>query len=217
MKHPFSDKYNIAWFKLAEYASRGEKERAIGIYKLLVLSFDDVAFSYQLEGDLLMLFQDETALEKYIRASILYIKENRFIQAAGIYEHLTTLKPENEEYLNKLIEIYENLNIEKNKIFTKKRLCKIHIKNNKLSDALEILKQIEEQTNDDDLAEIYESLSIQMIKIKCFDKEIIIQYLKKSVDLHFNNNNHKLLQEMLIKLEALDSSYYSTIIQYLRR
>ncbi len=215
MKYPFSDKCNIAWFKLAEYAARGEKERAIGIYKLLILTFDDHAFSYQLEGDLLMLFQDDTAIEKYIKSGNLYLKENRLIQAAGVYEHLATLRPENEEYIKQLIDIYKTLDIENNVILTKKRLCKIYIQNNNLSDALKLLKVLEKI--DKDLTEIYEQISIKMIKTQNYEPELIIKYLQKSADGYFYNNDHKLLQEMITKLEALDAHYHSKIIEYLKK
>ena len=60
MKHLPSDKYNVAWFKLAECVARGEKEKALGVYRLLVHSLDEPAFIRQLEGDLLLAFKDYT-------------------------------------------------------------------------------------------------------------------------------------------------------------
>src|SRR3990172_10433854 len=77
MRQVPAEKYNIAWFKLAEFVARGEKERALGIYRLLIHSFDDKAFSYQLEGDLLSAFNDESARDKYLSAAQLYHKEGR--------------------------------------------------------------------------------------------------------------------------------------------
>ena len=62
MRHVPSDKYNIAWFRLAECVSRGEKERALGVYRLLAHSFGDEAFAHQLMGDLLLSFDDAQAL-----------------------------------------------------------------------------------------------------------------------------------------------------------
>jgi hypothetical protein len=35
MKQTQVDKHTIAWFKIAECVSRGEKERALGVYRLL--------------------------------------------------------------------------------------------------------------------------------------------------------------------------------------
>ena len=52
-----SDKYTIAWFKLAECVAKGEKEKAFGVYRLLMHSLEDQAYAYQLEGDLLDAFK----------------------------------------------------------------------------------------------------------------------------------------------------------------
>ena len=58
MKQIPSDKYNVAWFTLAECVSRGEKVRAMSLYRLLVHSIKDGAFACQLKGDLLLAFRD---------------------------------------------------------------------------------------------------------------------------------------------------------------
>ncbi len=59
MKQVPSGKYTIAWFKLAECVSRGEKERALGVYRLLSHSLDDSALVCQLEGDIFLSFNDK--------------------------------------------------------------------------------------------------------------------------------------------------------------
>lgn len=89
-----SDKYTMAWFKLAEFVTRKEKERALGIYRLLVHSLQDEAFALQVEADLLLSFGDAKAIEKYTKAAETYIKSGKYIQAVGIYEHCLALKPE---------------------------------------------------------------------------------------------------------------------------
>ena len=77
MRQVPSDKYNIAWFKLAEFVSRGEKERALGLYRLLTHSFDDRALTYQLEGDLLLSFNDDSAQDRYRKAAEEYRQSER--------------------------------------------------------------------------------------------------------------------------------------------
>ena len=52
MKQAQFDKHTIAWFKIAECVSRGEKERALGVYRLLSHSFNDDAIARQLEADI---------------------------------------------------------------------------------------------------------------------------------------------------------------------
>jgi len=115
MKQVPPDKYTIAWFKLAEFVARGEKERALGIYRLLCYSFDDKAFAHQLEGDILWAFNDSQASDKYFQAAQLYKQDNRHLHAAGVYEHLVTLHGDSIEYLQSLVELYTLLN-DKNKM-----------------------------------------------------------------------------------------------------
>jgi len=110
MKHVPSEKYNIAWFKLSECVSRGEKERALGVYKLLSHSIDDAAFAAQLEGDLLLAFEDDAAVEKYCAAANAYKKSQRFVEAAAVYEHLVTLQPDVDDHILHLILLYQILN-----------------------------------------------------------------------------------------------------------
>lgn len=107
MNQMSSDKFNVAWFKLAEFVIRKEKERALYIFRLLVHSLNDAALIAQLEGDLLLSFNDEKAVDCYIKAAHLYEKSNRIMQAAAIYEHLGALT--NQFDIPKLIAFYEQL------------------------------------------------------------------------------------------------------------
>lgn len=84
---------SISWFKLAEFVERGEKERALGIYKLLALSIHDTAFTYQLEGDILLAFDDQQAITKYLQAAQHYIQQNNILSAIGVLNHVVILAP----------------------------------------------------------------------------------------------------------------------------
>ncbi|MDR3551160.1 MAG: hypothetical protein P4L31_07135 [Candidatus Babeliales bacterium] len=130
MKQIPIDKYTIAWFKLAEYVARGEKERALGVYRLLCYSFDDKAFACQLEGDILWSFNDSGASDKYFLAAQLYKQEAKNLQAAAVYEHLATMHPDCVEYLESLVELYAMLNdATKMKLYADK-LSELHTSNN---------------------------------------------------------------------------------------
>ena len=91
MKETVQNKRSLAWFKLTEFVVRGEKERALGIYRLLALSIDNKAFAQQLEGDLLLAFDDPVAEEKYLEAAQLYLEAQQPAIATAIYEHLINL------------------------------------------------------------------------------------------------------------------------------
>jgi len=97
---------SISWFKLAEFVERGEKERALGIYKLLALSINDTAFTYQLEGDILLAFDDKLATGKYLQAAEHYIKQNNIVAAIGTLNHLAILAPENPVAWKMLTDLY---------------------------------------------------------------------------------------------------------------
>ena len=112
MKQAPVAKYTIAFFRLAEYVSRGEKERALGVYRLLSHSFDDPAFARQLEGDILWSFNDNCAQDKYFQAAQLYQKDMRLRQAVGVYEHLLTMHPKNALYMANLIDVYCQLDLQ---------------------------------------------------------------------------------------------------------
>lgn len=109
MKHTAPQKYTVAWFKLAEFVSRGEKERALGLYRLLSHSFEDYALAYQLAGDILLAFNDEEAIEKYKMAADLYKKNARFLEAIALYEQLIVLTDNILEYTPLLVELYRNV------------------------------------------------------------------------------------------------------------
>lgn len=112
MKQAVSDKYTIAWFKLAECVSRGERERALGVYRLLSHSIGNPAFERQLEGDLYLSFQDtQTALIKYHEAVKLYQQAGRMLEAAAVLEHVITLDSSTFGYYQQLIELYHQLHL----------------------------------------------------------------------------------------------------------
>lgn len=113
MKHFSEEKYNLAWFKLAECVSRGEKERALGVYRLLSHSVGDDALSTQLYADILLSFDDKDgAIEKYLQAAELYKKDCKLIEAIAVYEHLLFLQQNCQDHVVELCCLYFKLNLE---------------------------------------------------------------------------------------------------------
>lgn len=109
MKQSVSQKYTVAWFKLAEFISRGEKERALGLYRLLSHSFEDYALAHQLAGDILLSFNDQEAIEKYKAAAELYKKNGRFLEAIALYEQILLLTDAVLELIPLLVELYSQI------------------------------------------------------------------------------------------------------------
>lgn len=110
-----TDKYTVAWFKLAEFVARKEKERALGIYRLLTHSLHDQAAAYQLEGDLFFAFADAKAFDSYTKAAELYEQQGKYIQAVAIYEHFITVNPLEIAYAQKLFSLACLMDLENKK------------------------------------------------------------------------------------------------------
>jgi hypothetical protein len=110
MKQTQFDKHTIAWFKIAECVSRGEKERALGVYRLLSHSFNDTAVARQLEGDIHFSFGEQAlAVLSYQQAMEWYNKSQRFLEAAAVSEHLIVMCPANIFLRCEAIKLYKML------------------------------------------------------------------------------------------------------------
>src|SRR3989338_9191037 len=100
------ERSSIAWFKLADFVARGEKERALSVQRLLMHSVvQETALMYQLEGDILFAFNDDAALDRYHIAANLYKKSGKIKEAVSVYEHAALFK-EDEKIFEALLDIY---------------------------------------------------------------------------------------------------------------
>jgi tetratricopeptide (TPR) repeat protein len=107
MKQTQFDKHTIAWFKIADCVSRGEKERALGVYRLLSHSFNDNAIARQLEADIYCSFGDlEQAVPLYQQAMEFYHKSQRLLEAAAVGEHLIMVRANDIELRRNMVQLY---------------------------------------------------------------------------------------------------------------
>jgi tetratricopeptide (TPR) repeat protein len=97
---------SLAWFKLADLISRGEREKALNVFRLLAHSLSDRAYVLQLEGDILWYLDDKGAAEKYKQAAFLYQKDKRWVDSVSVYEHLLTQEPDSYEIISSLLVFY---------------------------------------------------------------------------------------------------------------
>jgi tetratricopeptide (TPR) repeat protein len=135
MKQMQCNKHTIAWFKIAECVSRGEKERALGVYRLLSHSFNDNAVARQLEADIYFSFNEQdAAVALYRQAMELYQKSHRFLEAAAVCEHLITMHPNDIPLRREAIKLYISLdNMPKIQMHIRKALEDLCAVDNKLS------------------------------------------------------------------------------------
>jgi hypothetical protein len=107
-----AQKYTIAWFKLAECVSRGDKERALGVYRLLSHSLTSDALRAQLQGDIWLSFGElDNAITQYREAAHKYRINNQLVESASLFQHLRFLDPHTPFYKNAAQELYEQLGL----------------------------------------------------------------------------------------------------------
>lgn len=199
-----ADKYNIAWFKLAEFVVRGEKERALGMYRLLSHSLPDGAFAAQLEGDLLLAFHDERAIDAYVRAAIIYEKGSRLAQAAAVYENLLGIQPKMLEYQAKVVELYARLgNDSKLEYWLHEFFC-LSLEQCKGDYAHHVLDTLplpqRQQTK------FHDYLMMKWLTTDYTHQEAIKELLRHTLEGYLEHHNTDELAHFMARLEAADAS-----------
>ena len=217
MRYIPTDKYTVAWFKLAECVAKGEKEKAFGVYRLLMHSLEDKAYAHQLEGDLLGAFQDERALEKYEHAAQLYVSNNRWKEAIALYEELAIISSDNARAVHCLIELYTKhknpdrcagkiINLS-HSLASKKRL--VHAQ--QLIEALPRGKIALEE------AQSCAVWCLSEIKKSELEPGTLEQLLLKTVSYLMDQEDALVLQQFLSELEQVNSHWYRVAQLHLNR
>ncbi len=216
MKQLPSEGYSVAWFKLADCIARGEKERALGVYRLLSHSFDDPALARQLRGDILLSFKDERAQEAYQEAAVLYRERNRLIEAAAVYEHLVTLDSHNLFYRIQIIELYQQLGIASKVTSYLYQLVDDLMVQDQWKKAIEITEQYETAGDLTFTAQLYEKVLFYLIN-KDLLPDTILEHAKKAIDAWLELDNQQAINRMLAKLQDVDEKIHAYVRDYLEQ
>jgi hypothetical protein len=219
MKTFASESYTIAWFKIADFVARGEKERALHMYRLLMHSVPEPAISYQLEGDILLAFDDITALERYHKAAHLYKESGKIKQAIAVYEHVTFFL-EDETILKELLDLYvisEN-SIGFIQVFSK--LSKMYLKNNYQQTLADFVLHYQETLSLKFLCILYGTY-IRSVLLYGIKPENISENIEYCVYLFLKSLKNDLslekeFQKFLSDLKVLDIKEYQKIEKYLQ-
>lgn len=211
MREITTDKYTVAWFKLAEFVARKEKERALGIYRLLSHSFSDQALAYQLEGDLLLSFNDDHALTKYRDAAEAYEKTQRIVEAIAVYEHIIAIKPAVED-IQKLLDLYGILGDSKKiqatqLIFVNHLICSHH--EDLVIDALERFKN-----ESNPLPSLYNAILLAMAQQNTelsSTRKNLVEYLINQL------RDTQELYDAINGIQTCSNIYYTYIMAYLEK
>ena len=202
MKHVDSDTYSIAWFKLADCIARGEKERALGVFRLLSHSFDDSALAAQLYGDILRSFKDPAAREKYEQAAQLYRERKRWIEAAAVYEHIISLEPENYDVRMELIELYQHLHIRSKVMQYVQELMDALLAKNEWQQAIEICGRFDTAGDPTFTATLHERILFHLLTQKNILPETMLSHAQQAIDAWNMVHNSTAVTNLLSKLKA---------------
>ena len=208
-----SGSYNIAWFKLADFVVRGEKERALSVYKLLMHSVQDSAFSYKLEGDILLAFDDDEALERYHCAANIYKKNKQLQEAISIYEHVTLFK-EDVKILEALLDVYTLIDNEDGIIDTFARFAIAAVKQKDFGLLVNRLQLYLMTKNSIVIAELYGKTVFSLL---LYDKHNpqIETYLFQTLNFYIKFDKSNLLDKFLSKLKVSNQKYYEVAENFL--
>ena len=215
MRQEQSGKRNVAWFTLAECVSRGEKERALGVYRLLSHSLDDSAVIAQLEGDLLWAFNDTTALEKYYIAASRYQHDGRYREALTVLEHSRTLSPTSRYCLEQLIELALLIHSEERLIeYIREYSDRVDDHDSYLFSCAALGK-----AEKADLKKQFFLLKIALVLrasvIEAIPTDSVVPLLQEVAQACLLSSDERQLQRLIVTLEQNSSFYHQQLLNYL--
>jgi len=213
MKQHSVDKQTVAWFKLAEFVSRGEKERALAMYRLLAHALDDQAFIRQLEGDLLLAFHDELAFERYNQAAVLYVKQGQTAQAASVYEHMIMFDSITQEQLILLIDLYKQLSKETRVIEATKHMIRCLLEQKLFEQVSMILQSFDD--NDAQGVLLHQELIQAWVGVENMPTDSLMIHVKKIINFYFSSKQQKSLQTFLMTLKMFHALLYQQACHYM--
>jgi hypothetical protein len=215
MKAELGERQNIAWFKLAEFVTRGEKERALSLFRLLTHSFADQAFIKKLEAEILASFDDEQAFSEYIQAAHLYRTKGQSVEAVSIYETLVIFQPDRSEYCEKIISLFNELGHKEKKVQYQKQLCFLFLAQERVDKAIAVFEKME-GLNDVEKLSFFQSIVLKAVQNRYPQQAIITTYLHKALEGLLRFAGEIELNRFLASLEALNAVWHKDAVAYLR-
>lgn len=217
MKQVVSEKYNIAWFKLADCIARGEKERALGVYRLLSHSLDDHALACQLYADILLSFDDKQAESAYVKAATTYQEQGKNLQAAAVYEHLVTLYPNNVAYRIAMIELYQQLGIDSKVINYVEQLVGHLLEQQEWKRAIELVNQFDTAGDYAFTARLHERILFYVMNAQDILPDTIMDHARAAIDAWHAADDQQAIESLLKKMAVIDDKMASYARDYWKK
>ena len=210
MQREQPDRYSIAWVKLAECILRREKERAFGVYSLLSHSFDNLAVRLQLEGDILLAFEDQLgAARVYEKAAQRYCEQKKFVQATAIYNHLFTMSG-SQEYVDKILLLYVEFNQPAEILIYMRHLCLLMLRRYELDQVIQLLDRI--NWEGDQRTEFITEMTCLAVVDHLMPSAMKTKVVHAALDLVMHDV--QLLSVFFSKIKAIDPHYYHEACAY---
>ena len=200
--HHLMGKTCIAWFKLADVLARGEKERTLSIYRLLIHSINHEALSAQLEGDILRAFQDPNAVQSYVKAAALYQKQNELTLAALLYETIIYLAPDVVDYRQTLFSLYQKIGYSDHALMVGRTLLEMLVARDMVFKAHELVRDA--QLGGQAQGALHEMFVINVLTSgKLIERSLLNTNIAAACDLYQDHAPDR-LTAFLAKLAGLD-------------
>lgn len=217
MKSVLTDKKTVAWFTLAECVSRGERERAFGVYRLLSHSLDDRALAAQLEGDLFSAFKMPIeAIERYDRALRAYRQAGKFLEAAAVGEHMRLLQPDEPQHMQQLLELYGALQFQDRVSELLSLLVTRYVAQGLYDATCALASTVEELHGYGKQGFCYEQVVAALSRIEEVPLHVRVFYVQKTTHAYLQHGVDDQLKQFLAQLNGRDPEAYAAALKMLK-
>lgn len=206
---------SVAWFKLAECIGRGEKERALGLYRLLTYSFEDPAFVKKLEAEIIATFDKELAAKEFLHAAHLYFNRGDTKEALFIYELLHDLFPEKTEYVERLIDLTQAQSYQDRLLTYQRRACHLFLQEGKCAKAASLLTVLKEHLDGKEYAQLTQLFVCKALEFKVSHQQLVTQYLQETLTTYIRFDLDRELQQFMASLQVINQVWYQDALNYL--
>ena len=206
---------SVAWFKLAECIGRGEKERALGLYRLLTYSFEDQAFVKKLEAEIIATFDKELAAKEFVHAAHLYFSRGDVKETLFIYELLHEMFPEKIEYIERLIDLTASYSYQDRLLFYQQQACSLFLQDGKCAKAAELLSVLKEHLDGKAYVQLTQLFVCKALEFKVANQSLVTYYLHETLATYLRFGFDRELQQYMASLQVLSAVWHQDAVTYL--
>ncbi len=176
-------------------------------------SVSDQAFAHQLEGDILLAFDDAAAIDRYHNAAQIYKKQKNYQKAVAVYEHVASWT-EDLNNLQALIDLYEHMQDYVHMIDAFARFANLAAKHNDIGLLINRLHSYAAITSIAVQADLYGYTCFALLAYDRLNFSLKT-YLHETLELYMQVQNAHALDKFMAKLKVLDEEFYRIAEEFL--